>query len=282
MKKVIIFGAGRTGEIICRQLREHAVIVGFIDNNADYWGREKEGLPILGNAQAVQNMAYDEVIIASPTALPTMRRQLIEAGVDPTRINSSYVETQVQARINFLNDLAVLLADAPPDCAVAEGGVFQGEFAKEISRCFPGRTFHLFDTFEGFDARDIQMEAARGYSKEKAGHFNITSEELVRSKLPHPEHAVFHKGYFPETASGMEQEEFLFVNLDFDLYNPTLEGLRLFYPRMTDGGVILVDDYFIPGYLGIRGAIQAFEEELGHPLIKQPIGDHCGIAIIKI
>lgn len=243
--------------------------------------KTKEGLPIIGNADALKGVLYDEIIIASPTNLPTMRDQLLTAGVDPLRINVSYIETQVNARINFLRDFASMMVQHSAGCAVAEGGVFQGEFAKEINNCFPGLTLHLFDTFEGFDQRDIEVETAHNFSREKAGHFNITNEALVRGKLPYPERAVFHKGYFPESAQGLTEDSFIFVNLDFDLYNPALEGLRLFYPRMVQYGVILVDDYFLPGYLGIPKAISDFEKELGKPLIKLPIGDHCGIAIVK-
>lgn len=281
MKKIWIFGAGRTGENIYKQLRTSADIQGFLDNDSSYWGKIKEGLPIIGNPEALRGRTYDEVVIASSTALSVMRKQLLDAGVDPLRINSSFVETQVNARINFLRDFASMKIETPAGCAVAEGGVFQGEFAKEINGCFPDLTLHLFDTFEGFDQRDIDVETARNFSNEKARHFNITSEDLVREKLPHPECAVFHKGYFPETTRDVTAPSFLFVNLDFDLYNPTLAGLRFFYPRMVPYGVILVDDYFLPGYLGVSNAIHDFEQEIGHRMIKLPIGDRCGIAIVK-
>lgn len=283
-KRVFIFGAGRTGENIYLRLAQDpsVAVEGFLDNDADYWGNEKAGIPVIGNAEALRDRQYEEVIIASPTALNIMRQQLLDAGVDPLCINAAYVETQVHARINFLRDFALLKAECSAAYTVAEGGVFQGEFAKEINACFPNAILHLFDTFEGFDQRDIEIETAKSFSKEKARHFNITSEDLVRGKLPHPERAVFHKGYFPETASGVTEQDFLFVSLDFDLYNPTLEGLRFFYPRMLKHGVILVDDYFLPGYLGIPNAINDFEKEIGEQLVKLPIGDHCGIAIVKL
>ena len=281
MKRVWIFGAGRTGGNIFRQIQSEVSVEGFLDNDTRYWGTEKEGLPIIGNAEALRGQQYDEVIIASLTALPVMRRQLLEAGVDPLRINTAYVETQFNARINFLRDFASMDIGAPSGCAVAEGGVFQGDFAKEINACFPTCTLHLFDTFEGFDQRDIEVEIARSFSEEKASHFNITSEDLVRGKLPHPAQCVFHKGYLPETTRDVPEESYIFVSLDFDLYNPTLEGLRYFYPRMVSRGVILVDDYFLPGYLGVPNAISDFENETGIRLIKLPIGDHCGIAIVK-
>lgn len=283
MKKVWIFGAGRTGGNVYKQLKDCMDIQGFLDNDCSYWGKTKDGLPIIGNPQMLREggYVYDEVVIASSTALPVMRKQLLDAGVDPLQINSSFVEIQVNARINFLRDFASLKIETPDRCAVAEGGVFQGEFAKEINGCFPDYTLHLFDTFEGFDQRDIDVESAMNYSNEKAHHFNITSTDLVRKKLPYPNRAVFHKGYFPESAKDVTEPYYLFVSLDFDLYNPTLAGLRFFYPRMVPHGVILVDDYFLPGYLGIPNAIHDFEQEIGCQMVKLPIGDHCGIAIVK-
>lgn len=105
----------------------------FLDNDPSYWGKSREGLPVIGNAETLKGRLYDEVIVASPTALPVMREQLLNAGVDPLRINGSYVETQVNARINFLRGFASMTVHCSAGCAVAEGGVFQGEFAKEIT-----------------------------------------------------------------------------------------------------------------------------------------------------
>ncbi len=31
--------------------------------------------------------------------------------------------------------------------------------------------------------------------------------------------------------------------MDADLHNPTLAGLEFFYPRLSEGGVILIHDY---------------------------------------
>lgn len=41
---------------------------------------------------------------------------------------------------------------------VAELGVFRGDFAKFINLSFPDRKLYLFDTFEGFDEKDIFIE----------------------------------------------------------------------------------------------------------------------------
>jgi O-methyltransferase len=38
---------------------------------------------------------------------------------------------------------------------VAELGVYKGKFARYLNHFFPDRKLYLFDTFEGFDNRDV-------------------------------------------------------------------------------------------------------------------------------
>lgn len=76
------------------------------------------------------------------------------------------------------------------------------------------------------------------------------------------------------------KENFCFVNLDMDLYKPTLEGLLFFYPLMVHGGIIVVHDFFSKGYEGVNAAVKEFLDE--NPLLVPfPIGDNVSIAIQK-
>ncbi len=284
MKKTLIFGTGSTGQKIYHEIKEFKKVVGFLDNDKSRWGGGKiklDGIPVLGNAEVLNSIEYDEIIIGSLTGLNTIRKQLLEAGVEEGKIKTNYIETQVNARINFLRDFAKINKEIAKKYAVAEGGVFQGDFAKEINFCFPDSDLYLFDTFEGFDKRDIDIEKKNGYSNEEEGHLSITSEEIVLSKLPFKEKAVIRKGYFPETVKGLENMKYFFVNLDFDLYHPILEGLRYFMPRLVCGGVVLIHDYFNPGYLGVEKAVEDYEKENNIILHKFPIGDHCSLGIMK-
>lgn len=141
--------------------------------------------------------------------------------------------------------------------AIAELGVFRGDQAHLISRLFPERTFHLFDTFEGFAFDDLKTEHSEGYSVASIGDFADTSVDLVLGKLLNPERVVVHKGFFPATAQGLE-EIFAFVSLDVDLHDPTAAGLAYFYPRLSPGGFIFVHDYNNTRYNGVRDAVESF------------------------
>lgn len=124
------------------------------------------------------------------------------------------------------------------DGSTAEAGVFQGDFAKYIARLLPDRKLYLFDTFNGFPAEDISKEDSNIINfKNEVGDFSDTSISIVKKNVGEYVDLIIRKGYFPETAIGLEDERFCFVSLDMDLYKPIKAGLEFFYPRMNKGGV---------------------------------------------
>ena len=159
---------------------------------------------------------------------------------------------------------------------VAELGVYKGDFARRLNLLFSDRTLYLFDTFEGFDKRDINTELNNEFSKGNQD-FTNTNVEDVMSKMRFPEKCVIKKGFFPETATGLN-DTFCFVNIDTDLYDPILNGLDFFYPRLEQGGFIFVHDFNNDNYKGARQAVLKYcnENKIGYI----PLPDNCGTAVI--
>ena len=151
--------------------------------------------------------------------------------------------------------------------AIAELGVYKGDFSLELRRQFPGRTLYLFDTFEGFNADDIKIETSGSFSQSKPGDFTDTSAEYVLGRFDDTSDIVLKKGYFPDTAAGLENEVFAFVSLDADLYAPTLAGLEFFYPRLSHGGAILLHDYGSRRFSGVFQAVADYEKKYGKLLL---------------
>ena len=163
--------------------------------------------------------------------------------------------------------------------AIGELGVYRGEFAALISEAFPDRTFHLFDTFEGFTDGDVRLERERGFSRAASRDFSDTSVELVAARLFQPERAVFHKGYFPDTFSGCEEERFAFVSIDADLYLPTAAALPLFWQRLSPGGVLMLHDVNSTQFTGVSKAVDAFCAERN--LLPMPVCDLHGSVVLR-
>jgi O-methyltransferase len=159
---------------------------------------------------------------------------------------------------------------------VAELGVYKGDFAKRLNALFPDRKLYLFDTFEGFNKNDLQIEFQSGYSINNQ-NFSDTSVKKVIDQMPYPQNCIIKKGVFPESALDME-DRFCFISIDADLYEPIYQGLIYFYPRLERGGYIFVHDFGNDIYIGARKAVLRFCTE--HKISYVPISDNGGTAII--
>lgn len=166
--------------------------------------------------------------------------------------------------------------------AIAELGVYQGDFAQLINRLYPQKTFYLFDTFEGFNKHQIDDEIQNNLVKdsfiERIEMYVNTTTDKVMKRMQYPQNCRIYKGNFPDTASDIE-EQFCFVSIDADFYQVTLDGLRFFYPKMVNGGYIMIHDYNDDELFGVKKALRDFKQL--EPALKYiPITDSFGSVII--
>ena len=161
--------------------------------------------------------------------------------------------------------------------AFAELGVYKGMSARLIHHYAPERMLHLFDTFEGFTGRGAAAELSNlGHSTTL---FSDTSLEQAQRFIGGPSPTLmFHQGFFPESieATALHAETFAFVHLDADLYDPTMHGLRFFYPRMARRGILVVHDY--NAWPGARRAVDEFFAD--KPELPIPMPDKSGSVVI--
>ena len=89
---------------------------------------------------------------------------------------------------------------------------------------------------------------------------NETSYELVAGKVKafQLQNVRLRKGFFKETFPKETENRFSLVHLDCDTYNAYSECLTFFYPRMSPGGVILLDEYNDPPWPGCNAAVDEF------------------------
>lgn len=165
---------------------------------------------------------------------------------------------------------------------LAELGVFRGLFSAVINYKLPERKLYLFDTFEGFEPQEAQKEFEQGRCSQRfIESHKETSIEQMLSNIPFPEKVKICKGFFPQSVTGdAEKEKYAFVSLDVDFEESTYEGLKFFYPRLSEGGYIFVHDYNTYFLDGIKTAVKRYEDEMGARLKKVPIADRAGTLII--
>jgi hypothetical protein len=159
----------------------------------------------------------------------------------------------------------------------AELGVWKGNSAAILAH-FAARSkrkLFLFDTFSGFDERDLV-----GYDKSKPRDFADTSLEYVQENVGHPELTSYLKGYFPDTISDdIRQAKFAVVHLDCDLYEPMKAALEFFHPRMPTGAMLILHDYSSRVWDGAKVAVDEFCRATGEYVSLWP--DKSGTAVIR-
>lgn len=163
--------------------------------------------------------------------------------------------------------------------AVAEVGVFRGEFAQYINYSFPDRKCYLFDTFEGFDANEALKEVKSGNCTDafiKA--YEQTNVKVVIDKMQYIDNIIIKQGFFPQSLDGLE-EEFSFVSIDVDFEDSIYECLNYFYPRLNVGGYLFVHDYN-SDLRGVEKAVDRYEKDNSVMLCKMPLPDNNGTLVI--
>ncbi|MBX7546369.1 TylF/MycF family methyltransferase [Helicobacter turcicus] len=221
---------------------------------------------------------FDKVIVASVCGENIITQLLKSLKIAREKIDSTLIDFYQQGLRSFLEKFSYLLKDKNLKGAVAELGVYQGDSAKWINYYFKERKIYLFDTFEGYALGDINADKDDEAREFGEGHLCDTSIKMVMDKMTYPQNCVIKKGVFPQSAKGVE-DDFVFVNLDPDLYKVVLAGLEFFYPRLVKGGAIIVS-YFSP-HNGPKRALDAFLTKHHLKTMPIPLGFGNGVALVK-
>lgn len=275
----MILGAGQMGKAARNLLNLNRMeLVAIGDNNPKVWDYDAE-IQILPVAEALQANP-DRVLVGvlDDERTGQLIHQARSLGYQGRIMALGDVYSTFDLRAATFRRLADRITENGIDGALAELGTYRGDFAWQLNERFPDRRLYLFDTFDGFDERDIRVERQVSSSRAAAHDFSNTRDRDVLARMPYEDQVVIRKGFFPETAQGLE-ERFALVSIDVDLYAPTLAGLEYFYPRLVRGGAILLHDYNSLQFDGVRKAVEEYERRHGMlPLI--PLSDLHGTAVI--
>lgn len=152
---------------------------------------------------------------------------------------------------------------------VVECGCFRGHSTYIIASLLKTHgfrnAFYVFDSFEGgLSEKRLQDRTGRGNTaaaetlRQKL-YFSSSYQEVKELLAPFPFAKVYH-GWIPEVfdQAKITDEFFSLVHIDVDLYQPTKDSLEFVFPRMTRGGVIIIDDYGHSQFPGAKRAVDEF------------------------
>ena len=280
MKTAVILGAGMMGQAVRNLLNLNSMeLVAVGDNNEKKWDENAE-VPVLPVEEALR-AAPDLVLVCvlDDERAGQLSAQARCAGYSGPLMTLADVYQLFDVRGATFRRMADRIEARNVPGAMAELGTYRGDFAWQMNERFPDRRLYLFDTFGGFDRRDVEAEKRVSACSEWKRDFSATSAADVLARMPYERSVVIRQGYFPETTDGLEDERYALVSLDVDLYAPTLAGLTYFVPRMSPGGAVFLHDYNSLQFDGVRLALRAYEAAHG-PLTLLPLSDLHGTAVL--
>jgi hypothetical protein len=184
-------------------------------------------------------------------------------------------------RIIGLVDAVRYLISADVPGAFAECGVWRGGSVMVMARTLvdagvTDRELYLYDTFhQNLSPGEHDMTLAGApvadAFNQARGHpalQHLPMEELRAALLGtgYPE-ARFHlvAGLVEETLPANAPATLALCRLDTDLYESTAHELEHLWPRISPGGVLLIDDY--GHFMGAKKAVDEYFERIGTPVL---------------
>jgi hypothetical protein len=149
-----------------------------------------------------------------------------------------------------------------------ECGVYAGATAELM--CLQardeGRKVHLYDSFQGLSEPgplDGDYWTANGLR---------CARETVEANLAPFNNTVFHEGWIPDTFDASAPGQVAALHIDVDLHQPTYDTLAFFYPRLSPGALVIMDDYGFRSCPGARKAADDFMADKPERIALLPTG----------
>lgn len=117
------------------------------------------------------------------------------------------------------------------------------------------KTFYLLDTFEGFADRYL-VESERRKIEQQGSIYKPCYEFVLKIFLEHSNVRII-KGVVPDTLPQVSGDRIAYLSIDMNCVQPEIAAAEFFWPKLVQGGVMLLDDY---GHAGHELQKEAFDK----------------------
>lgn len=233
---------------------------------------------------------YEVIHISRPEAGEVFPADFSPADIELYLRVRPFTQTSPERIFTLARAVEYIVAGAIPgsfvECGVWKGGSMMA-VAMVLQRLDASDAqLYLYDTYEGMPepsaedgnyAADRWEKSAKGTSE----HWNYASIEEVRKNLQTTNYSQvnlhFVKGKVEDTIPQTAPDRISLLRLDTDFYESTRHELEHLFPRLSPGGVLIVDDYGC--YHGARKAVDDYVRENKTPLLLNRIDRDARIAV---
>lgn len=175
-------------------------------------------------------------------------------------------------RLNNLCNLASWVRQRKVEGDIVECGVLRGGSASLLGGMIadqPERKLWLYDTFDKLPMPRQPVDGPAAVGGTQVGNVDDIQKLLDQVGLPR-DRVMFRKGLYKNTVHACPPGKIAILHLDCDWYDSVTDCLRAFYPRVSEGGFVVLDDF---GYFeGCREAFYDYCRDFN----LRPLLERCG------
>jgi O-methyltransferase len=195
-----------------------------------------------------------------PFCVPEWSEAMAERHASIWRKVKPYTMTSVERVVALCQSIAYLEAHQIPgaivECGVWKGGSMMASALSLLALESTQRQLYLYDTFMGMpEAGQVDIDLfgrpARDLMRQVTPEADVirarcslreVKQALMQTRYPW-EKIHFVPGRIEATLPDHAPGEIALLRLDTDWYESTYHELKHLYPRLVEGGVLIVDDY---------------------------------------
>lgn len=132
---------------------------------------------------------------------------------------------------------------------------------------FVGKTFYCFDTFQGLAPERSSAAEIEHY----AGMYEDCYDEVAQHFAAFPQVQLV-RGPIPDTLRGFQVGSISFLHIDMNSAEPERAAIDFFWPHLTSGAFVLLDDFGWESCIDQRTAFIQFASEANVGILWLPTG----------
>lgn len=167
---------------------------------------------------------------------------------------------------------------------IVEIGVGNGDTSAYLRNYFNNNfTCYMFDSYEGL-SEPSNNDLLSSYHVKKG---NMKCElDTIKSFMDikcNNKNIKYIKGWVSDTIPNDLPNDICFAHIDLDLYEPMYHSIKHIIPKMKKNGLILIDDYDDPVWIGVKPVCDLIEKEFNVKITRiNPPGSTLYQAILQV
>ena len=164
------------------------------------------------------------------------------------------------------------------ECGVGNG-FLSSAIMEYVSWNKLNKHFYLFDTFEGLDEKYLTSQELKrvgnveSWNKKKVEEgIYCSNYQSVEENFQEWDRVHLIKGAIPDTLETAPIVKVAYLHIDMNCVIPEIAAIEHFYPKLSIGSIVLLDDYAYRGHYEQKRAMDNWADKVGVEILSLPTG----------